>query len=83
MAQIDEKVDVFLVRSRGIENREAHQIADVEEELFQTAALARYRRLFFPGHRSRCPGDRGGVGRACHLRNPMRNGIAFLAEDGA
>ena len=40
MSEVDQEIDVFLVGAGEIEDREADYVADIEEELFETAALA-------------------------------------------
>jgi hypothetical protein len=82
MTQIDEEVDVFLVRSGGIQHRQTHHIADIKKELLQPTALPGLGGHFLPDNLAtrRAPGYAGSYG--SRGAADRRNSIVFLAEDG-
>ena len=46
VAEVDQEIDVVLIGAGAVEDRQAHDIPDVEEKLLEAAALARERRGF-------------------------------------
>jgi hypothetical protein len=47
VAEVDEEIDVILIRRGAIEYGKPHHIADIEEKLFESAALPGHKRFFF------------------------------------